>query len=259
MTDAQPKKSDLGVRVASALVMVLVAGTALWLGGDWWAWFVALLGLGVLWEWTSLAFAVSKRVILRLAWVLAGLVYLSVAAWVLIYSRMPYDGVFNVGILLVTVIGVDVGAYIVGRSIGGPKIAPSISPSKTWAGLFGGAFGGGLLLATAVWAWPAGLCEAYTGLFDKPLPPGVFSFDHRCHLVVPPISWLLIYVTFGVPIAIVAQGGDFFESWMKRRAGVKDSGKLIPGHGGLFDRVDGLLAVCFVVGLLWLPSVLLQR
>jgi len=58
------------------------------------------------------------------------------------------------------------------------------------------------------------------------------------------------YALAGPVIAIVAQTGDFFESWMKRRAGVKDSGKLIPGHGGLFDRVDGLLAVAFVMGLL---------
>jgi phosphatidate cytidylyltransferase len=65
----------------------------------------------------------------------------------------------------------------------------------------------------------------------------------------------LSFVATGALTAVVAQAGDFFESWMKRRAGVKDSGKLIPGHGGLFDRTDGIVAVLFVVGLLALFSI----
>lgn len=67
---------------------------------------------------------------------------------------------------------------------------------------------------------------------------------------------LIVMAVIGAIVAITAQTGDFFESWMKRRAGVKDSGNLIPGHGGLFDRVDGLLAVCFVLGLFTLPGLL---
>ncbi len=115
--------------------------------------------------------------------------------------------------LLLAVIATDIGAYFAGRSIGGPKIAPSISPSKTWAGLAGGMAGAALVLMLGRGNGMA--AEAIGG---------------------------------GAMLAIVAQAGDFFESWMKRRAGVKDSGKLIPGHGGLFDRVDGLLAVVFVGG-----------
>ena len=254
MTETPPKKSDLGVRAASAVVMIAVAGTALSLGGDWWAWFVGLIALGVMWEWRALAYAITRDSLGRIAWLFAGLIYLSLAASMLIYLRMGSTDVYRVGVLLITIIGVDVGAYFAGRSIGGPKIAPSISPSKTWAGLFGGAIGGGLLYAASTWAWPAMLCEPYVEFMRDPLPPGAFSMDHRCHLYVPKFPELLPMVAMGLPIAIVAQSGDFFESWMKRKAGVKDSGKLIPGHGGLFDRVDGLLSVCFILALIWLIS-----
>lgn len=248
MTQPQPKKSDLGVRTASALVMVAVAGTALWLGGAVWTVFVAVVALGVLWEWSSLAFALTIGGLGRLAWVASGLLYIAVAAAMLIFLRAPFDGVFQVGVVMSAVIGVDVGAYIAGRSIGGPKIAPSISPSKTWAGLFGGVIGAALIIALASWAWPAGLCSALVP--DLPPSNGRFWFDDRCHLAVPPISWLMFSSAIvGALVAVVSQAGDFFESWMKRRAGVKDSGTLIPGHGGLFDRVDGLLAVTFVLGM----------
>ena len=117
---------------------------------------------------------------------------------------------------------------VAGRAVGGPKIAPRISPSKTWAGLCGGIAG-----AIAV----IYLAEKQTGA----------------------VGTVPLIVAFGVAAAIIAQTGDFFESWMKRRAGVKDSGNLIPGHGGLFDRVDGLLAVCFVLGLLSLHSFFLPE
>jgi phosphatidate cytidylyltransferase len=103
----------------------------------------------------------------------------------------------------------DIFAYFAGRGIGGPKLAPRISPNKTWAGLAGGVAGAALcgwLLAT----W--------------------FEME-------PFFLWA------GGPLAIVAQAGDLYESWLKRRAGIKDSGSLLPGHGGVLDRLDGLLAV----------------
>jgi len=136
------------------------------------------------------------------------------------------DGISAVLLVVGAVIATDIGAYFAGRMIGGPKIAPSISPSKTWAGLFGGAVGSGLSLV---------LLSSFSG------NPAA-------------VTILPAYLLAGAVIAIIAQVGDFFESWMKRRAGVKDSGNLIPGHGGLFDRVDGLLAVCFVLGVLFMVS-----
>ena len=255
MTAASAKKSDLGVRTASAVVMLAVAGTALWLGSWWWTVLVAAVALGVLWEWKSLAFAISQGRMARLAWAFAGLVYMVVAAVVLIILRLPDEGIFQVGLVLLAVIGVDVGAYLAGRSIGGPKIAPKISPSKTWAGLFGGVLGASLLLIGLSWSWRSGMCDVYFRAYDQPLPYGTVRFDGPCSLVAPPLSYLLpVGTLIGALIAVVAQAGDFFESWMKRRAGVKDSGNLIPGHGGLFDRLDGLLAVLFVIGVLYLAG-----
>jgi phosphatidate cytidylyltransferase len=139
----------------------------------------------------------------------------------------PIRGYGPLGVLVVfilPIIAVDVGAYFAGRAIGGPKIAPKISPAKTWAGL-----GGGALLASLV-----GVAVELAD-FGPASAPGTSAFA------------LGMAVLSGVLIAVIAQAGDFFESWMKRRAGVKDSGNLIPGHGGLLDRLDGFLAVFFVL------------
>ena len=224
------KKSDLGVRSATAVVMLLVAGTALVQGGKVWAAFVALVTLGVLWEWLRLTAGLTRRTAKRIAWNVGGLVYVSSAAWMLFHMRVAM-GMLSILIVVLAVIGTDVGAYFSGRLIGGPKIAPKISPSKTWAGL-----GGGMLGAAA------GIAAALGGAE---------------WMRIDRFSWIDIWpniLIIGAATAVVAQAGDFFESWMKRRAGVKDSGKLLPGHGGLFDRVDGLLAVMFVIALLSLAK-----
>jgi len=140
--------------------------------------------------------------------------------------------------IVLAVMAVDIGAYFAGRAIGGPKIAPRISPSKTWAGMVGGVFGASLVIA---------LSDLWAGA-DPFADPNYPEFHGNWYLLQSILAWLI----GGLLFAVVAQMGDFFESWMKRKAAVKDSGKLIPGHGGLFDRVDGLLAVCFGIGLLYL-------
>lgn len=225
MSGAVPVKSDLGVRSASAIVMLAVAGSALWLGGWFWTIFVALVATATLWEWRGLLRGFADGPAALAAWNAAGILYIGVAAAILMVLREGADGFFSVLAVLAMVIATDVGAYFAGRTIGGPKIAPKISPSKTWAGL-----GGGMIAAGAVSALIAYLLSE--GAAGGPL--------------------LLSYATSGMMVAVVAQGGDFLESWMKRRAGVKDSSGLIPGHGGVFDRVDGLLAVAFVIGLVML-------
>ncbi len=110
----------------------------------------------------------------------------------------------------------DILAYFAGRAIGGPKLAPRISPNKTWAGLAGGVMGAGLFGWLVAW-W--------------------FEMEPLFH-------WL------GFLMGAVAQAGDLLESWVKRRCEVKDSGRLLPGHGGVLDRLDGLLAVAFATTLL---------
>lgn len=220
-----PKRSDLGVRLVSAVVMLAIAGAALWLGGWWWAAFVVLIGMGVLLEWANLVLDFAVAPFLRGLWLAGGLLYVGVAAAMLLELRQEGGEGFDLlPMVLVGVVATDVGAYFAGRAIGGPKIAPRISPSKTWAGL-----GGGIILSALA---EIALTAFLAGRFE----------------------WRV--AVFGLLVAVIAQAGDFFESWMKRRAGVKDSGRLLPGHGGLFDRLDGLLAVMFVLGLLTLPITL---
>jgi phosphatidate cytidylyltransferase len=146
-------------------------------------------------------------------------------------------------IVLFGVVFTDVGAYFAGRTIGGPKIAPKISPSKTWAGLGGGILGAatGIYLALMIAAG-----DWFTGLVNDAARLGP---DDTTVVSISNMPSILGCLALGAVVAVVAQTGDFFESWMKRRAGVKDSSQLIPGHGGLFDRADGMLAVMFVVGL----------
>lgn len=235
------KKSDLGVRTASAVVMVAIAGAALWLGGLVWSCFAVAIMLGVLWEWRCLAAAITKRASKRGLWNAAGIAYVGFATWVLVALRMRPDGLFGVLQVVSAVIATDIGAYFAGRTFGGPKIAPRISPSKTWAGLIGG-----MIAAGAVFVGWAMYIQAETQANLIQLDAPVVTAS-----VVPDL-WAI--ALGGALVAVIAQSGDFFESWMKRRAGVKDSSHLIPGHGGLFDRLDGLLAVCFVLGILLLLS-----
>lgn len=115
----------------------------------------------------------------------------------------------------------DIGGYIVGTTIGGPKLAPKISAKKTWAGLFGGIF-----FAMGV-AYVFALYLKANGL----IPPGAEYFHHLTRVLVLSAGGL----------AVLSQAGDFFESAIKRKLNIKDSSNLIPGHGGVFDRVDGLL------------------
>jgi len=219
MADAKGKNADLPVRVASAIVVVAIALTALWLGGWIWAGFAMVVAGGVLYEWRALVRGWNPSPLAETAWTLGGILYLAPAAAMLMLMREGERGFADVLTLIALVAAIDIGAYFTGRAIGGPKIAPAISPSKTWAGLLGGILG-----ALAVLVLSAKLSNA------------------------TPAWWQVLGLA--VLAAIVAQAGDFFESWMKRRADVKDSGKLIPGHGGLFDRVDGLIAVSFLAALL---------
>ena len=226
MADASPQP-DLTVRVASAIAMITVAGGALWLGGMVWTVFVLAIGVGVWLEWRGLVLRFTGPDRARALWLAGGAIYCGLAAGVLLVLREAAFGRVLVLTVLLAVIATDVGAYFAGRTVGGPRIAPAISPSKTWAGLIGAmvltplAIYGALVLLAA----------------DQP------------RVVAGSMSVSGIVVA-GAALAITAQAGDFFESWMKRRAGVKDSGNLLPGHGGLFDRVDGLLAVLLLLAIM---------
>ena len=219
--------ADLPVRVASAVVLLALFGFALWQGGFLFTGLVVLFAAAALIEWVRLVRATESGAPSQLAWILAGIVYIgSASAVILLFRRI---GLPHALLPIMATVFTDSGAYFAGRAIGGPKIAPSISPSKTWAGLFGG-----MLAAGGFTAWWNGQF-AYHGTWTA----GIIAAG----------------LAAGAALAVVAQGGDFLESWMKRRAGYKDSGALIPGHGGVLDRVDGMLAVLCASGLGWLALV----
>ncbi|HEX8669761.1 MAG TPA: phosphatidate cytidylyltransferase [Allosphingosinicella sp.] len=258
---SEPKPgSDLSTRFAAGVVMIVVASAATYFGG--WAFrLLVAAGSAVMliewgdmhrvrrgWSWLGVALLIAATLIIseRLfpvargdpveieaalfdpVWpafgliAVLGLLYGVVTrrpamAWGLIYIAIPaftlvvlnwawFELVF--WLMLVTW-STDIFAYFAGRGIGGPKLAPRTSPNKTWAGLIGGMAGAAAVGALAAWA------------FD--LDP-VFSVA-------------------GAPMGFLAQMGDLYESRVKRRLGVKDSGSILPGHGGVLDRVDGLLPV----------------
>lgn len=246
--------ADLGVRTASALVLIPMVLVAEWAGGIWFELLVAALGLAVAWEWCQIVFSgqraqfllhaiaalaavlsvyfamplvglaivvVLQAISLVLAekpltlWRSLGVLYTGIPCLALVLLREDQSfGFVAVIWCFVLVWSADILAYFAGRLIGGPKLAPRISPKKTWAGL-GGAITGAMLASFAVSHF-AGLAGA--------LPLALLSGG----------------------LAIVEQAGDLFESSLKRHYGVKDSGRLIPGHGGVLDRIDGLIAVVTV-------------
>ena len=218
------RTGDLPKRAASAAVMLAVAGGALWAGGAVLDALILLAALVCFGEFTRLVWRATHRLWARALGLAGGALYIGYAASLL----LRIDDVALILLIVGAVICVDTFAYFFGRTIGGPKIAPRISPSKTWAGLGGGVVGATLTLALFYW-----FAVATTDA------PDVRSTIMAFNLFVG-----------GAAVAGVAQAGDFFESWLKRKAHMKDSSNLIPGHGGVFDRVDGLLPVVILIGAL---------
>jgi phosphatidate cytidylyltransferase len=240
---------NLLMRVAAASVLAPLAIAAAYAGGWLWSALVALAAVGLYLEWLTVVGAaheirvtVSGSVALAIAgwylaagqtivsltaltlglvvvallspqrrhWTAAGFLYAAAAqmASVLVRLDQAHGFVALVFVLLVVWVS-DIGGYVAGRGIGGPKLWPRVSPKKTWAGAVGG-FAGSLVIAAGFAAFN----------FGKPLP-------------------LLVLAAI---LSVASQFGDLFESAVKRRFGVKDSSHIIPGHGGLMDRLDGYVA-----------------
>ncbi len=196
--------NDVLLRSFAAIAMMLVAVAAALLGGYWFAVLVAAAATAIFYEWSRIVRGWGA------AWYISGFVYALVPALALLWVRdRADDGLALVLWIFIVTWATDMGAYFTGRAFGRRKLAPSISPGKTVEGLYGGVAAAALLAGG--WALLTGLNPAL--------------------VVLAPL------------FALAAQGGDLFESWMKRRAGVKDSGRWLPGHGGLLDRLDGLVAV----------------
>ncbi|MEI9916269.1 MAG: phosphatidate cytidylyltransferase [Methylovirgula sp.] len=258
--------ADLGPRLGSAAGLIAIAVISWWLGGIvfFFVWLVAALVVHFEWQRivggerlttrlalgsvTLIAAAIAVRsqipalgvfillfmalVVGRLggpgrrAWSGGGLIYAGglIIAVLTLRSSFPF-GRWALGLLFAIVWGTDVAAYFAGRLIGGPKFMPLISPSKTWSGTGVGIITGALI-----------------GLGFLAIAARVGQFD----AIAPSFALLLL----GLILAAVSQLGDLFESWMKRCFGAKDSGHLIPGHGGLMDRVDGFIATAVFAAIL---------
>jgi phosphatidate cytidylyltransferase len=201
--------AGLLVRALSALVLGPLLLAAVWYGFPWIDLIAALAAPVMIFEWTRLTR--GAPVLRLLAWTY-GLAALVALLWL---RHQPSFGRETILWVLVCIWATDIGAYFVGRTAGGAKLAPRISPGKTWSGLIGGM------------AWAA-VASAATGY--------AFGLGETLHLAIA-----------GAALAVIGQAGDLLESAAKRRAGVKDSGRLIPGHGGLLDRIDGLMAVLVAV------------
>ena len=199
--------SELLIRSVSAVTMMAVALVALALGGYYFAVMVAAAATILYFEWTRLVRGWGPL------WTIGGFLFALLPALALLWLReRDAHGLALVVWAFIVTWSTDIGAYFIGRAIGRKKLAPSISPGKTVAGLYGG------MAAAALFggAWVL-----------------IADLSHVLLILAP---------LFG----LAAQGGDLFESAMKRRAGVKDSGALLPGHGGMFDRIDGLIPVAIL-------------
>ncbi len=212
--------NNLILRILSSLVLAPLVLLAVYYGGCVYiALIIASFALAF-YEWVRLIFPKGKKGIGlgRALWLVSYGLCLALSAFALIYLRaVPDSGRALVFYVLAAVWGTDTGAYIAGKSIGGPKLAPKISPNKTWAGLLGG------MALAAVFGYGVARITGAT---------------HPC-----------IALGFAAFMAITAQAGDLFKSVFKRRAGVKESGRLIPGHGGMLDRIDGLVFAAIALGL----------
>jgi phosphatidate cytidylyltransferase len=175
---------------------------------------VACVGIGVI-----LAAVMARPRGATAIWSGIGVALVGLPPVALVWLRsVPETGLGLLLWLLIVVWTTDTAAFVVGRLVGGPRLAPAISPGKTWAGLGGGVIGASLAGVITAWALGSGRLVHAAGL--------------------------------GAGFAVLAQLGDLAESALKRRAGVKDSGSLIPGHGGVLDRVDGLLLTAPALALL---------
>ena len=284
MTSSPPAKrfdwSNLGLRVASALVLVPAALAAAWFGGGFFlvmiAIGVALLAIewggmsaptaptrvaaavaaGVLvavfvgyrghfeWAWGSIVLAsaaaavIARGVAERPADAAYGVLYVAPAALCLVWLRDTNQGHWWLMMLFAATWAADIGAFAVGSILKGPKLWPRFSPNKTWSGFFGG-LAAATLAAVGVETLPD-LLQMYF--------PNVLAGLHPFQLNV----WAAAAI--GLAVGVATMAGDLWESALKRRFGVKDSGDLIPGHGGLLDRVDGLMFAVVVMAALRLAN-----
>jgi phosphatidate cytidylyltransferase len=216
--------SSLKTRIQSALVLGLAVLGFIYLGGIPFALLMALAAAIGVYEWGKMVLSGKQY---RAILMLFGMLYIGLSVWMMIWLRNGSEyGLYNILTLLLIVWASDISAYFTGKAIGGPKLAPAISPKKTWSGFFGSSVGAGIVAAALACPW----------VLSK---FGAATIGH--------MSWAG-YAAMGFVLAMFGQVGDLFISVLKRRYGVKDTGNIIPGHGGVLDRIDALLLVALLFG-----------
>lgn len=216
---------NLESRIRSSLVLAPVTLFAVIMGGMWFNVLILVGAILMSFEWQSITRNLEGDRPHKRRWRWRGVAYIAIVASSFLWLRNldlaidGYAGVWIVLWMLTVVWATDIAAYFTGRNLGGPKLAPSISPNKTWSGLIGG------VTAAALIGMVFGII---TGM------PSIGT-----------LFWM------SAATAIVSQGGDLLESYIKRLCGVKDSGDLIPGHGGILDRVDGFVTAAPFVMILF--------
>ena len=205
--------SNLVLRILSAAVLAPVAICVAYLGGSSFAVFWAIAAIAVLWEWTKLVTGPG--------WIVAGVGYAGVMLAAPIILRSDIQLGFLALLLLFAIVWTtDIFGYFAGRAFGGPKLMPAVSPKKTWSGAIAGALGAMIV---------AVLLANQFGSFNR--------------VAIASLALLL---------SVMSQLGDLLESWVKRQFGAKDASHLIPGHGGVMDRLDGFWAAALVACLIGL-------
>lgn len=209
------------LRFISAVVLALLALYCVYSGGYTFFGMTVVVSLLGLTEWVVIVHKGkhSRQNLWQLDMYALGILYTLLFCWAMFFLRSQEHGVHVVVWCLGITWATDIGAYLIGSYVGGPKLAPVLSPQKTWAG-----FVGGLVSATVVGS-----------LFFKNIPSAA-TFNHTVML-----SFML---------SLCAQCGDLNESWFKRKFGVKNSSNLIPGHGGVLDRIDSLVFVVIMVAMI---------
>lgn len=221
--------SNLVKRTLSAIILAPIFLYIIYKGGYVFFFTTLALFVGMFYEWIS----VTSKAKHRIYWAIIGFIYLGISFMTMLFlERLRFEqGYFGLENfpsvlieLLILVWITDVFAYFFGRAIGGPKLAPKISPNKTWAGAIGAVIG----------------CVSFYFIINYRSDFGAANISDKSFY-----RGLMIFVA----IPVISQIGDLFESYIKRRFGVKDSGNIIPGHGGLLDRFDGLIMVLFCYGI----------
>lgn len=213
---------DLEARVRSSVMMAPVVLFAVIVGGLWFNLLVLVIAVLMSFEWQNITANIEGDASTRQKWHWRGVTYITIAGASLLWLRglETYHGGWVVIWLLSVVWATDIGAFFAGSIIGGARLAPAISPGKTWAGLTGGA-----VLASLVGS--------------------IFAISSHMP-TIGKLFWL------SAATAVVSQCGDLLESYIKRLCGVKNSGTLIPGHGGVLDRVDGFVTAAPFVMLMFM-------